>query len=139
MGVFEEAYRFYKVDLSRVEAVGAGLLTTLMTELGSAEPLLEAFRTVESFASWNGLCPDNRITGGRMPKAKTRAAEGRVAQGFRLAAHKLARVVSGMINSGRPYDEEKAFRPTPSSQARRLKRLREQAAALGMQLLPAAS
>jgi hypothetical protein len=111
----------------------------MMTELGPAKALLEAFRTAESFVSWNGLCPDNRITGGRVLKAKTRAAEGRVAQGFRLAAHKLARVVSGMIKSGRPYDEEKAFRPTPSSQARRIMHLQEQAATLGMQLLPAAS
>ena len=74
-----------------------------------------------------------------MLKAKTWAADGRVAKGFRLAGHKLARVVYGMIKSGRPYDEEKAFRPTPSSQARRLKHLQEQAATLGMQLLPAAS
>lgn len=170
MDVFEEAYRFYKVDLSQVEGVGAGLLTTMMTELGPAKALLEAFRTAESFASWNGLCPDNRITGGRVLKAKTRAVKGRVAQAFRLAAHglarakgkmgehvrrmkgrlgkaegitatahKLARVVYGMIKSGKPYDEQKAFRPTASSQAKRLKRLQEQAAAMGMQLLPAAS
>lgn len=170
MAVFEEAYRFYKVDLSQVTGVGAALLTTLMTEIGTAEDLLKAFRTAESFASWNGLCPDNRITGGRVLKAKTRAVKGRVAQAFRLAAHgmaraqgkmgehvrrmkgrlgkaegitatahKLSRVVYGMIKNRQPYDEQKAFRSTPSSQAKRLKRLQEQAAAMGMQLLPAAS
>ena len=170
MAVFEEAYRFYKVDLSEATGVGAGLRTALMTEVGTAEELLRAFKTAESFASWNGLCPDARITGGRVLKAKTRAVKGRVAQAFRLAAHgmaraqgkmgehvrrmkgrlgkaegitatahKLARVVYGMIKNRQPYDEQKAFRPTASSRAKRLKRMQEEAAAMGMQLLPAAS
>lgn len=107
-----------------------------MERVGPAEAVLEAFRTAESFASWNGLCPDKRITGGRVLKAKTRAVKGRVAQAFGLAAHGLARVVDGIIKCGRPYDEEKAFRPTASPQA---KRMQEHAATLGMQLLPAAS
>jgi transposase len=167
MDVFGEAFRFYQVDLSQVPGVGAGLLTVLMSEIGTREDLKKNFRSAEAFSSWNGLSPDNRITGGRVLKAKTRKVKGRLATAFRLAAHglalakgtlgdharrmkgrlgkaegitatahKLARIVFGMIATAEPWDEAKAFRPTASAKANRLKRLQEQAKAIGMQLVP---
>jgi hypothetical protein len=42
-----------------------------------------------------------------------------------------------VIASGRAYDENEAFKLTPSSTARRLINLQKQAHALGYQLLPA--
>ncbi len=45
------------------------------------------------------------------------------AEGITAAAHKLARVVYGMIKSQKPYDEKEAFKLTPQSQARRRKSL----------------
>jgi hypothetical protein len=44
-----------------------------------------------------------------------------------------------MIKKREPYDAQRAFCLTPSSQAKRLKRLQEQAAVMGIQILPAAS
>ncbi|MDZ4404900.1 hypothetical protein [Prosthecobacter sp.] len=49
----------------------------------------------------------------------------------------LARIIDGMIKSGKAYDENEAFKVTPSSQARRLLNLHKQAAKLGLQLVPA--
>lgn len=53
-------------------------------------------------------------------------------------AHKIARILYGMIASGKPYDENEAFKLTPSSKARRILNLQKQAQAFGLQLVPAA-
>jgi hypothetical protein len=139
-----------------------------MSELGTANDVREKFRSAEAFASWLGLCPDNRISGGRILKTGTRKvanrvanilrlaanslgrAEGRMgdyvrrfkgrlgkAEGIVAAAHKLARIIWSMLVSGQPFDEDKAFKLTAASTARRLKHLQNQAQSLGMKLVPA--
>ena len=169
-GVFETAWRFYGVDLGGIPGVSSGLLSTLISEVGTREQLLAAFPTPERFASWMGLCPDNRISGGKVLKAKTRKVKSRLAGAFRLGAfglqrsqtemgaylrrmkgklgkaegttataHKMARIVHGMIKSQKPYDEKEAFKITPQREARRRKSLERQAAALGYTLQPAAA
>lgn len=167
--IYEEAHRFYGVDLSAVPGVSAGVLTTLMSELGTGTQIRKAFRSTEAFASWLGLCPDNRVSGGKVLKAKTRKVPSRVAAALRMAAqalrqsqcrlgeftrrikarlgkaegitataHKIARILYGMIASGKAYDENEAFKLTPSSKARRILNLQKQAQAFGLQLVPAA-
>lgn len=168
--VFKAAWRFYGVDLSGVPGISAAVLCALMSEVGNRQQLLEAFPTPERFASWMGLCPDNRISGGRLLKAKTRKVKSRLAGALRLgvfglqksqtamggylrrmkgrlgkaegttaAAHKLARIIHGMIKSQKPYDEKQAFKLTPQSEARRRRALEKQAAALGLTLQPMAA
>ena len=170
LAVFQTAWRFYGVDLSSVPGVSAAVLCALMSEVGNREQLLAAFPTPERFASWMGLCPDNRISGGRLLKARTRKVKSRLAGALRLgafglqksqtamggylrrmksrlgkaegttaAAHKLARIIHGMINNQKPYDEKEAFKLTPQSQARRRRALEKQAAALGLILQPMAA
>jgi hypothetical protein len=138
--VFITAWRFYGVDLCGVPGISAGLLCALISEVGTREQLLESFPSLERFVSWMGLCPGNRISGGKVLKAKTRKVKSRLAGAFRLgvfglqgsqtemggclrrmegklgkaegttaAAHKLARIVHGMIKSQKPYDEKEAF------------------------------
>ena len=65
-------------------------------------------------------------------KARLGKPEGLVA-----TAHKLARILYGMIASRQAYDESEAFKATPSSQAKRLKNLQKQAQSLGYQLIAA--
>lgn len=168
-GIFASAWSFYGVDLSSCPGVSAGLISTLMSEVGTREHLLTNFRSPAAFASWLGLNPDNRITGGKVLSAKTRKVKCRLAGAFRLAAfglqhsdtemghllrrmkarlgkaegltataHKLARVVYGMIKEQKRYDEKEAFKPSPQAAARRLKALQKQAASLGFTLAPAA-
>ena len=168
--VFESAWRFYGVDLGSVPGISGGLLCALISEVGTREQLLAAFPTPERFASWMGLCPDNRVSGGKVLKAKTRKVASRLAGAFRLGAfglqksqtemggylrrmkgklgkaegitataHKLARIVHGMIKSQKPYDEKEAFKLTPQSESRRRKVLEKQAAALGLTLQPTAA
>lgn len=127
-------------------------MSALMSEVGTREHLLGSFRSPAAFASWLGLNPDNRITGGKVLSDKTRKVKCRLAGAFRLAAfglqhsetqmghllrrmkarlgkaegitataHKLARVVYGMIKAQKSYDEKEAFKPNPQATARRLK------------------
>lgn len=168
MPVYEEAHRLLGVDLSAVPGISGGVLCTLISELGNAERIREKFRSAEAFASWLGLCPDNRISGGRVLKSRTRKVANRIANILRMAAnalsrakgrmaeyvrrfkgrlgkaegtvvgaHKLARILWAMIVHRQPYDEEKAFKTSAASAARRIKHLQHQAQTLGFQLIPA--
>jgi len=168
--ILEEAWRFYGVDLSTAPGVGPRVLSALMSEVGTREHLLKSFRSGAALASWVGLCPDNRISGGKVLKAKTRKVACRLAEALRLAAfglhrsetklgeyfrrmkarlgkaeglvataHKLVRILYGMIQSQRPYEEAEAFKITPQTLARRLRNLEKQAAGLGLQLQPIAA
>lgn len=91
MPVYEEARRLLGVDLSAVPGVSGGVLCVLMSEIGTGTHRREKFRSAEAFASWLGLCPDNRISGGRILKAGTRKVTNRLANILRLAANSLAR------------------------------------------------
>jgi transposase len=86
-----EAHRILGVDLSAIPGVSGGVLCTLISELGSAKHIRQKFRSAHAFASWMGLCPDNRISGGRILKAKTRKVANRVANILRMAAQAVSR------------------------------------------------
>ena len=49
------------------------------------------WKTEAHFASWLGLCPDNRITGGKVIRKGTRHVVNRAATALRLAATTLLR------------------------------------------------
>jgi hypothetical protein len=59
------------------------------------------------------------------------------AEGTVVGAHKLARILWAMIVHRQPYDEEKAFKTSAASTARRIKHLHNQAQTLGFKLVPA--
>mgnify|MGYP003575540248 CR=1 FL=1 len=94
--IYEEAWRFFGVDLSAVPGISSGVLCVLMSELGTASHIREAFPSAGAFTSWLGLCPDNRITGGRVLRARTRKIIHRVANILRLAAQALGRASGKM-------------------------------------------
>ena len=154
--------------MSAVPGVGGGLLSTLMSELGTREQILKQFGSGPALASWLGLNPDNRISGGKVLKAKTRKVASRLAKALRMGvfglqkshtklgdyvrrmkarlgkaegivagAHKLLRIIYGMIKNQMPYNEIEAFKTTPQTAARRRRNLEKYAAALGLQLVAA--
>jgi hypothetical protein len=59
------------------------------------------------------------------------------AEGDVVGAHKPARIVWAMIVHRQPYDEQKAFKTSAASTAKRIKNLQNQAQTLGFKLVPA--
>ena len=100
-GIHEEAWRYYGVDLSSIDGIAAGTLTVLMSELGTREDILGNFKSGKHLASWLGLCPDNRISGGKILKSKTRRVVNRIAGTLRMAAQGLTFGKSEMGDYGR--------------------------------------
>jgi len=54
------------------------------------------FANASAFASWLGLCPDNRISGGKILSVKTRTVKNRAATALRMAAQSLHRSRSSL-------------------------------------------
>ena len=81
-------YRVYGVDLTAVPGIDALTAHVLFAEIG---PDLSQFTSAATFVSWLGLCPDNRISGGKLLSAKTRVVRSRVAKALRMAAQSLHR------------------------------------------------
>jgi transposase len=83
-----EMYRIYGVDLTAVPGIDALTAHVLFAEIG---PDLSRFSTVAAFVSWLGLCPDNRVSGGKLLSVRTRLVKSRVAKALRMAAQSLHR------------------------------------------------
>jgi len=83
-----ELYRIFGTDLTPMPGLNTPSVFTLFAELGAD---LSAFPGGGHFASWLGLCPDNRISGGKILSVQTRHVKHRVAQVLRLAAQSLSR------------------------------------------------
>lgn len=83
----EECYRVLGVDLASVPGFQTPTVLVLLCELGPE--FAEKFPSAKHFGSWLGLCPDNRITGGKIYSIKTRDVKSRVAEALRLAAQSL--------------------------------------------------
>jgi len=83
-----ELHRISGVDLTRIDGIDVGVAQTVISEVG-----LDMSRWADEhhFASWLGLCPDNRITGGKVIRRGTRHVINRAATALRIAATTLLR------------------------------------------------
>ena len=71
------------VDLTSIPGINTNTAQTLYAELGGD---LSAFKSGKHFASWLGLNPNNKITGGKILSAHTKPCGNRVAKALRMAA-----------------------------------------------------
>ena len=76
-------HRLFGVDLTTIPGIDVLTAHTILTEVG---PDLSKFPTPDAFASWLGLCPDNRISGGKVLSVKTRRVKNRTALALRMSA-----------------------------------------------------
>ncbi len=83
-----ELYRIFGNDLTQVPVIQSSTINVFLSEVG---PSVERFENVKRFASWLGLCPDNRITGGRILSARTRDVKSRLPYARRIATQSLYR------------------------------------------------
>ena len=77
-------------------AVEGASIQTVLAFLGEVGTDVSKFATAEHFASWLGLCPNNRITGGRTLAAHTRKDSNRLATALRMAAQSFHRSKSAL-------------------------------------------
>jgi len=87
----QHLFEKFGVDLTAVDGVNVQTSYMFLSEVG---PDLSKFPSADHFASWMGLCPDNRKTGGRPIGVSTRAVANRLATALRMAAQSLHRVES---------------------------------------------
>ncbi len=71
-----ELYRIFGNDLTQVPAIQSSTISVFLSEVG---PSVARFEKVKRFASWLGLCPDNRIKGGRILSARRTDVKSRLA------------------------------------------------------------
>ena len=83
-------YRMTGVDLTRI---GGFTALKVVSEIGTD---MTKWPSATHFASWLGLSPNNRITGGRVMSSKTKPSASRAAAALRLAANALHRSDSAL-------------------------------------------
>lgn len=83
-----ELYRISGVDLTRIDSINVLVAQTVISEVGLD---MSRWNTEAHFASWLGLCPDNRISGDKVLGKGTRHVVNRAATALRIAATTLLR------------------------------------------------
>jgi len=81
-------HRIFGVDLTQVPGINVLTTQTLLAEIG---PDFSHFASGPALTSWLGLCPDNRVSGGKVLSVKTRKVKSRAATALRMAAQSLHR------------------------------------------------
>ena len=76
------------VDLATIDGIDAFTALKVVSEIGAD---MARWQSAKHFASWLGLSPDNRITGGKVISSRTKANANRAATALRLSANALHR------------------------------------------------
>ena len=88
-----QLYRMTGVDLTRIDGVDAYTALKVVSEIGTD---MTKWPSAGHFASWLGLSPNNRITGGKVLSSRTKPSANRAAKALRLAANALHRSDSAL-------------------------------------------
>ena len=86
-------YRMAGVDLTVVEGIEEPTALTLLGEIGLD---MSRWPSEKHFCSWLGLCPQRRVSGGRVLSSHTKKSASRAATALRLAARSLERSKSAL-------------------------------------------
>jgi transposase len=148
--------RWAGVDLTRIGGIDVCTALKVLAELGTD---LSKFKSAKHFASWLGLCPGTRITGGKRISGVTKRIANRVAQALKLAAHglhrsqcalgayyrrmaarlgagKAARLVYAILTTGEEFIERTQDHYEDQVRSRTIRYLQKKAASLGFNLQP---
>jgi transposase len=79
-------YRITGIDLTQVPGLQPLTIHTVLSEVGLD---MSKWPTDKHFASWLGLCPDNRISGGKVLSTGSRPVQNRASRALRMAAQSL--------------------------------------------------
>ena len=80
--------RITGVDLSEIPGINAISGLKILAEIGTD---MNRWKDSKHFASWLGLCPGNKVSGGRILSGASKKTSNRAAEALRMAASTLYR------------------------------------------------
>lgn len=86
-------YQMTGVDLTQIDGIQVLTAQVIISEIGLD---MSKWKSVKHFTSWLGLCPNNKITGGKIKKRGRLKTQNRAAQALRMAAQGLNRSQSAL-------------------------------------------
>jgi transposase len=86
-------FRLVGVDLTAIPGLSTASVLALLAETGLD---MSRWRSSKAFASWLGICPNNRVSGGKVLGSKSKACVNRAARIFRMAAYGLHHAKSAL-------------------------------------------
>src|SRR5262249_17543228 len=81
------------VDLTQIDGIDSLTALKVMSEMGLDRT---CWPTSKHFASWLGLCPGNKISGGKRSRIRSKPSANRAATALRLAAQGFANSYSAL-------------------------------------------
>jgi hypothetical protein len=85
--------RILGVDLTEVDSLDAYTVAKVIAEIGTN---VSAWPSLKHFTSWLGLCPANKISGGKILSSRTKPCANKAATALRIAAQTLYRSQSAL-------------------------------------------
>lgn len=79
-------YKITGVDLTTIDGIDAMTVQTILSEIGTD---MSKWPTVKHFSSWLHLCPNNKITGGKIKKRETQPSKNPAHVALLIAAASL--------------------------------------------------
>jgi transposase len=89
----EEAFRITGVDLTQIDGISESAALALIGEIGTN---MNRWETEKHFASWLALCPNNKISGGKILQRSTRKTANRARDILRLCSQSLMKSRSAL-------------------------------------------
>lgn len=105
----EQLRQVVGVDLTKIEGISTTTALTLISEIALD---MDKFPNEKHFASWLGLCPNDKISGGKVLSNKTQKRSNRAAEALRISARSLH---SSKSTLGAFFRRIKARRGTPKA------------------------
>jgi len=82
----EALQRMTGVDLTQIDGINSNSALKIISEIGTD---MSRWKSAKHFASWLGLCPGTKISGGKRLSAKSKPVANRAAGTLRMAAFSL--------------------------------------------------
>jgi transposase len=102
-------YRLSGLDLTEIDGIDALTLQKVLSETGTD---MSKWPTVKHFTSWLRLCPNNKITGGKVKQRGVQPTQNRASTALRVAAASLKNSDSAL---GAYYRRMRARLGTPAA------------------------
>ena len=91
--VRSELKRISGVDLTEIDGIDENTALKIVSEIGTD---ISRWPSVKHFASWLGLCPGTKISGGKVLNKKSKRIPSAAATAFRMAAYTLTNSKSAL-------------------------------------------